>query len=109
MQEKLAEEAKGREENRDLMQEQLQNVQGEISNIQGRLIQTHEDKKEAIQAANATITVENLPDHADEQLIRNLFDRFPGITKIFINEATHVAVIDYETNLQAKNARDGKL
>ena len=108
MQNKLIEEAKLREENREAMQEKLKEVKGDIYSMKNKLEQSMEERKEIIASMNTTITVENLPDTANEQMVRDLFSKFPGIINVFINEATHVAIIEYETSQQAKNAKDGR-
>ena len=108
MQNKRIEEAKLREENREAMQEKLKEVKGDIYSMKNKLEQSMEERKEIIASMNTTITVENLPDTANEQMVRDLFSKFPGIINVFINEATHVAIIEYETSQQAKNAKDGR-
>lgn len=92
-----------------VIKEKLKEMKDDISLMRQKYNQTVEERKELMSSVNTTITVENLPHHANEDMIRDLFAKFPGITGVFINDATHVAIIEYETNQQAKDAREGMI
>ena len=107
---KKADQAKEREAKREQMVEEMNQIRGEITNLQSKLERNKvEERKEMINSLKTTLTVENLPSDITEKKVRDLFSKYPGIKEVYINDSTHVAVIEYETHSEAKSAQEGKI
>jgi RNA recognition motif-containing protein len=82
------EEAKEREAKRKEMQEQLQEVRGDIDHIQQQLEQKKEEEKRIlIDSQKTTLTVENLPQDTSEELLEQIFQKYQGLKSVFVNQA----------------------
>jgi len=85
---KKAEETKEREAKRKEMQEQLQEVRGDIDHIQQQLgLKKEEEKRILIDSQKTTLTVENLPLDTSEELLEQIFQKYPGLKSVFVNQA----------------------
>lgn len=70
------------------MQEKLTEVKESIKEIGEKLEQKKEDERKVlVDSIKTSLTVENLPRDATEELLSDVFGKFPGMTNVFVNQA----------------------
>lgn len=88
-QKKKQEEAKDREAKRLMMQAQLEEVKGDINDIQGQMLSNKEEEKRLmLDARKTSLTIENLPSDVTEESVQHLLKFYPGVKDVFLNQAT---------------------
>jgi hypothetical protein len=88
-QKKKQDEAKDREIKRQLMQEQLEEVKGDITDIQGQMLSNKEEEKRLmLDAQKTSLTIENLPKDVTEDSVQLLLQNYQGLKAVFLNQAT---------------------
>ena len=109
-QKKKQEEAKDREAKRLKMKAELEEVKGDINNIQGQMLSSKEEEKRLmLDAQKTSLTIENLPKDVTEDSVQHLLKFYPGVKDVFLNQATWVAVIEFDTHANAVIAQQGNL
>eukprot|EP00344_Euplotes_crassus_P004554 CAMPEP_0197004468 /NCGR_PEP_ID=MMETSP1380-20130617/23136_1 /TAXON_ID=5936 /ORGANISM="Euplotes crassus, Strain CT5" /LENGTH=238 /DNA_ID=CAMNT_0042423265 /DNA_START=1 /DNA_END=718 /DNA_ORIENTATION=- len=88
-QRKKENEAKEREQKRKNMEEQIEEVKGDIDDIQDKMKETlEEEKRLMLESQKKTLTFENLPKNVTEDQVRHLLTHYQGIKDVFVNPGT---------------------
>lgn len=75
-QHKKEEEAKERQSRRNDMQQELELVKEDLDDIKDQLLsKREEDRRELLDSAKTTLTVENIPAEADEGFLKSVFSK----------------------------------
>lgn len=92
------------------MAEQLEEVKGDIDDIQDKMkANMEEEKRLMIESQKKTLTFENLPKNVKEDQVQVLLTHYQGVKEVFVNPETWVAVVEFETHASAELAQKGKL
>lgn len=71
------------------MQAQLEEVKGDINDIQGQMLSNKEEEKRLmLDARKTSLTIENLPSDVTEESVQHLLKFYPGVKDVFLNQAT---------------------
>ena len=92
------------------MQEQLEDVKGDIHNIQDKMKNNlEEEKRLMLESQKVTLTFENLPQNVNEDQVRHLLTNYQGVKEVFVNPGTWVAVVEFDNHANASLAQRGKI
>lgn len=88
-QRKKENEAKEREQKRKNMEEQIEEVKGDIDHIQDKMQETlEEEKRLMLESQKKTLTFENLPKNVTVDQVKHLLTHYQGIKDVFVNPGT---------------------
>ena len=88
-QKKKEEEAKERENKRQKMKEQLEEVKGDINNMQDKMKNNlEEEKRILLENQKTALTFENLPRNVSEDQVKHLLTHYKGVKDVLVNQGT---------------------
>ena len=91
------------------MKEQLEEVKGDINNMQDKMKNNlEEEKRILLENQKTALTFENLPRNVSEDQVKHLLTHYKGVKDVLVNQGTWVAVVDFEAHEDAALAQRGK-